>query len=194
MPDGKIRFVERFFYGDREDLTQVYRDIQEDRELDISLFTKFSKASFYAPDAISLSESFRSAARETFAPLIDSIFNSAGKSGSLHAEVAVVGYCDETPMQTNSAGFDELLYRAQKDHLDTAEYRRYVSYFRAKDLGNILSEMVHERKLELRIHRQVIIDFIIEGRSVNLPEIGRSYAPIDPKRRIAKVYWRIIRS
>lgn len=63
---------------------------------------------------------------------------------------------------------------------------------RARETGSVIMELFDQYKSLLLNFEFVILDIIIEGRGIEKPESDRTYSDIDDKRRIAKVYWRVM--
>lgn len=185
----QIRFIERFYYGPKQDIIKDVNAIETDKELNRLDYTKYPTASFFNASSISIPEATKEQAVNAYTPLLDTIINSA--TNELHAEILVLGYCDDTPLEFDTPFYEELMLRSQKEYLFPTTYRNYVSYFRAKEVANMISEIMHKRKHEFTKFNKVIIDLYVEGRALEFPEARRTYQDIDAKRRISKVYWRI---
>ncbi len=185
----QIRFIERLYYGPRKDLIKDVNALATDKELNRLDYIKFPTASFFNVASITIPEATKEQAVIAYTPLFDTLLHS--ETNELHAEILVLGYCDETPLEYDTPFYEELILRSQQEYLYPSPYRNYVSYFRAKEVADMISEIMHKRKAELAKFDKVIIDLFVEGRGLELPEARRTYQDIDPKRRITKVYWKL---
>jgi hypothetical protein len=191
-PQGYQRYVERIYYGPQTEILKDFAKIDIHQELVKEKYNKFPIASFFSPSAISIPEDKKEKARLLYKPLIDTLLLNPDTELNYHFEILILGYTDESSIDEDSILFSELITKSP--HLAYSKYAlsNAVSYYRAKDIGTMISAVLNERKDEFKMYNKLIIDIIQEGRGLEFPDLKREYEFIDSKRRIAKVYWRKI--
>ncbi len=187
-----IRYVERMYYGPRADILKEFADLDTRKEISKDEYTKFPIASFFSANAISIPADKKEKAESLYSALIDTILSKTMFEPNRHIEIVVLGYTDETLLEDNVDLYNTLLVKSQHEHLSKQEFYTYTSYFRAKEIGDILSSLLEKRKVEFQQYNKLMIDIIQEGRGIEYPEIKREYDTVDDKRRIAKVYWKLV--
>jgi len=179
------------YYGLQEEILKEFAQFDVHKPFNREVFVKFPIASFFSPTAITIPDDKKSKAELLYKPLIDTIFSHPGKSTELHAEIIVLGFTDETDPFADSLLYNEVLSKSQKETLSKQEFYYYTSYFRAKEIGDMLSKLILERKSSYKKYDKIIIDLIQEGRGTEFPDVKRMYEAEDDKRRITKVYWKL---
>lgn len=190
-PQGSIRYSVRMYYGLQEEILKEFAQFDVHKPFNREEFVKFPIASFFSPTAITIPDDKKSKAELLYKPLIDTIFSHPGKSTELHAEIIILGFTDETDPFADSLLYNEVLSKSQKETLSKQEFYYYTSYFRAKEIGDMLSKLILERKPSYKKYDKIIIDLIQEGRGTEFPDVKRMYEAEDDKRRITKVYWKL---
>lgn len=188
---GYSRTIDRFYYGRRNNAADLFRKNDFKKGINVIDYNKYNKASFYSDGVYTMSEDKKEIAIELFRPILDSIFKQEGNATTLHAEIIVFGYTDETEVDVNSTSFIEIANKLQKPDMTVFEYNNAISFFRAKDVGDIISTLLTINSDKLNSFQEALVDVVIEGRGIEYPDYTRSYELEDDKRKIVKVYWRI---
>jgi hypothetical protein len=188
---GYTRNTERYFYGRRNNAADLFRKNDYKKGINVIDYNKFNKASFYSDGVFTMSEDKKEIAIELFRPILDSIFKQEGIATTLHAEIIVFGYTDETEVDMNSTSFIEIANKLQKPDMTVFEYNNAISFLRAKDVGDIISTLLTINSDKLNSYQEALVDVVMEGRGIEYPDYTRSYELEDDKRKIVKVYWRI---
>lgn len=190
-PQGSIRYSARMYYGLQEEILKEFALFDVHHPIIREELSKFPIASFFSPTAITIPSDKKSMAELLYKPLLDTIFMQSNKSTELHAEIVVLGFTDETNPFEDSTLYLDVLAKSQKETLSKQEFYYYTSYFRAKEIGDMLSKLILDRKPTFKKYDKIIIDLIQEGRGTEFPDVKRSYEAEDDKRRITKVYWKL---
>jgi hypothetical protein len=188
---GYTRNTVRCFYGRRNNAADLFRKNDYKKGINVIEYNKYNKASFYSDRVFTMSEDKKEIAIELFRPILDSIFKQEGIATTLHAEIIVFGYTDETEVDKNSTSFIEIANKLQKPDMTVFEYNNAISFFRAKDVGDIISTLLTINSDKLNSYQEALVDVVIEGRGIEYPDYKRSYELEDDKRKIVKVYWHI---
>lgn len=189
-----IRHAECNYYGPQASLLGEMNKHNVRRGFNIENYTKYSKASFFQTDVYEIPADMKSKAIEQFRPLIDSIFQQAGHYPAFHAEILVMGYTDESPIPFNSAVYNQLLNMTKQQYFNYNDYYNALSFYRAKEVSDIISALVSAKKSGFVQFEKFTFDIITEGRGIEYPDAKRSYALQDDKRKITKVYWKVVKS
>ena len=185
----QIHYRERIYYGPQADILREFAHPFSTSEIDSKTLTKFPMASFFSPTAIRIPFEKHGKADSLYETLVDHIFSGEHIPSTTHVTILVLGYTDFSAIDEDSTLYKELLAETQKEFLTMEEYYQYTSYFRAKEVGNIISKLIHQRKEDFTTYDKLIIDIIQEGRGTEYPDTKRNYEMIDDKRRLTKVYW-----
>lgn len=187
--EGNSRLVERTFIGYRNELTNSMQTNEVRGELKPDQFTKFSTASFFPEGEFEIPDDKKQKAKTLYAPLLETILNSMKSSKELKITIVILGYTDETNKEADSKIYDKICKMNNRTSMDEVDYKKQISYLRAKELSRIISNLVKDKYATFKKFDRIIIDIITEGKSTILPEKDRAYKPVDPRRRITKVYW-----
>lgn len=188
---GYNRAVERFYYGRRNNAADLFRINDPKKGINPLDYNKYNKASFYPDGVYTMPEEKREMAIELFRPILDSVLRENPNSKKLHAEIVIFGYTDETPVDIASQSYADMCTQLNKSGISDMEYNNYISYLRAKDVGDIITTLMTINSDKLNSYDEALLDIIIEGRGIEYPDVNREYELEDEKRKIVKVYWRI---
>lgn len=188
---GYNRAVERFFYGPRNNAADLFRINDFKKGINSLDYNKFNKASFYPDGVFTMPEEKREVAIELFRPILDSVLHENSTTKKLHAEIIIFGYTDETPVDMSSQSYADICTQLNKSGITEMEYNNYISYLRAKDVGDIITTLMTINSDKLNQYEEALLDIIIEGRGIEYPDVNREYELEDDKRKIVKVYWKI---
>ena len=186
---GYIRYVERIYHGPESDMINDMIRYGTPNTTIKDYMNKFPIAPFFGTTAVNIPDYKQEKALDVYKPLIDSIFYHRDNFLSSHVKIIIIGYTDESP--GDSVLLKELGVLSGKEVLNDEEFSAYVSYFRAREIGDIVSTLMRQYEEKLLDYPKIIVDIVCEGRSLELPENNREYEPIDKKRRITKVYYTI---
>lgn len=175
-----------------EAIPELFKNQKEPNQLETSAYKKFPKAVIFPKHVFELSTERREQASNVFQPLIDSILAIPTDRDTLFAEILILGYSDETPRMEDIIAYDYLCRQSRSSYLDQAGFMDWFSFIRARETGSVIMELLQANSSLMQNFDYVVIDLRIEGRGIDKPDPQRSYADIDEKRRIAKVYWRIL--
>lgn len=187
--EGNSRLVERTFIGFRNDLTGSIQTNEVRGELKPEQFTKFPTASFFPEGDFEIPDDKKIKAKALFTPLLETILSAMNGSKELKITILILGYTDETNKEADNAVYEKICKMNNRNSMDEVDYKKQISYLRAKELSRIISNLVKEKYSAFKKFDRIIIDIVTEGKSTNLPEKNRAYKPVDPRRRITKVYW-----
>ena len=115
----------------------------------------------------------------------------AGEKKSFHTEILVLGYTDEAAVPYNTPIYNELFAKSQNKYFNNTAYYNTLSFYRAKEVGDIISKLLEEKKSSFENFDKLSIDIYVEGRGIEYPDAKRVYDQEDDKRKITKVYWKI---
>ena len=188
---GFTRSVERFYYGRRNNAADLFRINDYRKGVNSTDCSKFNKASFYPDGVYTMPEEKREIAIELFRPILDSVLRENSGKKKLHAEIVVFGFTDETQVDINSQSYSDICTHLNKFGISEMEYNNYLSYLRAKDVGDIITTLMTINSDKLNSYEEALLDIIIEGRGIEYPDANREYKLEDDKRKIVKVYWKI---
>lgn len=188
------RAVERYYFGPQATMLNAFNKYDIKRGFNIEHYTKYSKASFFQTDVYEIPANMKSKAIEQFKPLIDSIFQQAGTQNTFHAEILVMGYTDESPIPFNTPIYNQLLTMTKQQFFNNNDYYNALSFYRAKEVSDIISVLLSNKKNMFDQYDQFTFDIIAEGRGIEFPDSKRSYELQDDKRKITKVYWKVVKS
>lgn len=188
---GYTRSVERFYYGRRNNAADLFRINDYRKGINSTDYLKFNKASFYPDGVYTMPEEKREIAIELFRPILDSVLRENTGTKKLRAEIVVFGYTDETPIDENSPSYADICTQLNKYGISEMEYNNYLSYLRAKDVGDIITTLMTINSDKLSSYDEALLDIIFEGRGIEYPDSTREYELEDDKRKIVKVYWKI---
>jgi len=185
------RSVQLYYYGLKSQLQETLVKYDPKKGVNILLYKKFPKASFYAGDTYKIPEEKREQAVSVFAPLLDSLVKKNRNGSIFRAEIVVFGYTDEETIDTNTENYQQLLLSAQQKSMTENEYINYLSYLRAMEVGDIINEQLAAEFAQFNQNAKAIINVIVEGRGIEYPDPTRDYKSVDDKRKITKVYWKV---
>ena len=185
------RSVERLYFGPQSDMMPEMNKHDIRRGFNIEQYTKYSKASFFETDVFEIPAELKARASDLYKPLIDSLFTLAALHKSFHAEILVMGYTDESPIPYNSPVYERLLRLQKQQYFNYNDYYHALSFYRAKEVSDLLSQMLTAQKPLYNRFQKFTIDLITEGRGIEYPDAKRTYALQDDKRKITKVYWKV---
>lgn len=186
---GYNRLVERVYYGPLHDAADLFRRNDHRKGINFLDYRKYSKASFYADGVYTMPEEKKAMAMDLFRPLIDSILEAVGAQRQV--DIVVFGYTDETPVDLNSASANDISQQLQRYDLSESDYNKYISFLRAREVGQLLSSLLMAESEKLKSFQRIMVDIIMEGRGIEYPDPTRSYELQDDKRKIVKVFWKI---
>ncbi len=186
-----IRTVERNYYGMQAEMQGELNKYNIKKGLNIEEYNKYSKASFFQTDIFEIPADMKAKAVDLYKPLLDSIFMQVQNNQAFHAEILVLGYTDETPVPYDSPVYNQLLTLSRKKLFYNNDYYNVLSYYRAKEVGDIISTLLANKKNNLVQYEKASIDLIVEGKGIEYPDAKRTYQLEDDKRKITKVYWKI---
>jgi hypothetical protein len=189
-----IRNVESNYFGPQAALLSEMSKHNVKRGFNIEDYIKYSKASFFQTDVYEIPADMKGKATEQFRPLIDSIFLQAGNYPSFHAEILVMGYTDESPIPFNSTVYNQLLSMTKQQYFNYNDYYNALSFFRAKQVSDLISGLIADKKSGFSQFEKFTFDIITEGRGIEFPDAKRNYNLQDDKRKITKVYWKVVKS
>ena len=188
--DGSKHYYIQYYQGLASQAGSVMRSFSMRQRRDKSQYHKFPMASFFAPWLFTLTNEKRTQALKLFAPLMDSIRQSG--ADSLRAEILVIGYTDEqlftAEMLAQLPQFEGMLNDANQTQRNA---QLYLSYLRAREIGSIIEQELSAFPEMFASFSNILITLNMEGRGTEFPEENKLYKPIDEKRRIVKVYWKI---
>lgn len=183
---------ERYYYGFQNEMQPELNKYEITKRRNISEYRKFSRASFFQTDVFEIPVEIKQQATEIYTNLLDSIFKETDNLNKVHIEILIVGYTDESPIIEEKSIYKQLLKLSKKENYIHNEYYNDISFYRAYEVAEIMNSLVLEQKNKLLKFERASLDIIIEGRGIEFPEVKRNYSKIDKKRRIAKVYWRVL--
>jgi hypothetical protein len=183
--------VVRNYFGVQQDMLSTFKNNDIRESFNSTDFTKFNMASFFSESSYELSAEKTAQAKIYFKPIIDSIFYTAQHDSNLHAEILVLGYCNETETNLDDFNKEVLSQKIKKTVSTNIEIRNAISYLRAKAISDLIEQLVEKNNYEFQNYQKVLLDVIAHGRATSLPELNRTYQAHDEKRRIAKIYWRL---
>ncbi|MBL7752999.1 MAG: hypothetical protein JNM44_00885 [Chitinophagaceae bacterium] len=189
---GRPAMWQRNAWCPPDEIRALFNKQTEPMQLDISAYKKFPKAVLFPKHVFELSVERRQQANIVFQPLIDSILAMPTTRDTLFAEILIVGYSDETPRMEDIIAYDYLCRQSRASYLDQRGFMDWFSFIRARETGSVLMDLLETNNTLMQNFTYVVIDLRIEGRGGEKPDPQRSYDDIDEKRRIAKVYWRIL--
>ncbi len=185
------RSVERLYYGPQADMMPEMNKHDIRRGFNIEQYIKYSKASFFETDVYEIPADLKNLATDLYKPLIDSLFTLAAANERFHAEILVMGYTDESPVPYNSPVYERLLNLQKVSYFSNNDYYHALSFYRAKEVSDIVSKLLAEQKSVFKQFQHFTIDLVTEGRGIEFPDAKRNYALQDNKRKITKVYWKV---
>jgi len=188
------RAVERAYYGMQAEMLQELNKYNIKKGFNIEDYNKYSKASFFQTDVYEIPADMKSKAVDLFRPLLDSMFLLAAQHRSFHAEILILGYTDEAAVPYNTPFYNQLLKLSKQKYFYNNDYYNTLSYFRAKEVGDIISDLLAKKKSSFYQFDKATFDIIVEGRGIEYPDAKRTYDLEDDKRKITKVYWKVYQS
>lgn len=186
-----IRAVERSYYGKQTDMQAELTKYDIKKGFNIEQYIKYPKASFFQTDVYEIPADVKSKAIALFEPLLDTLFLSVDPKKNFHAEILVLGYTDETAVPINTPIYNQLLTMCKQNAFYNNDYYNALSYYRAKEVGDIISTLIQNKKNSFTKFDKASIDIIVEGRGIEYPDAKRTYELEDDKRKITKVYWKV---
>ncbi len=189
--EGNIRAIERYYFGPQTDILKDFAHLESKNIINKEEFIKYPMASFFSETAIQIPSDKKVKAREIYQPLIDTLFDKLEKKSNIYIEILILGYTDFSSLDTDSLLFKEVMKKSQKSFLTMNDYYSLTSYYRSKEIATMISSLIDMRQNEFNNFNKIIIDIIQEGKGIEIPDSKREYESIDPKRRIAKVYYKI---
>jgi hypothetical protein len=190
-PNYQYQKVYRNYFGIQKNMFASFTNSHHEEYPDLKKLRKFSRASFFAVDAYTMSEEKAEEAKQYFKPILDSIFLNAKNDTTLHANIVVIGYTDEEKMSKDDITLENISMKMNRPISTVNAYKNSISYLRAETIANMIEALLEKEKFEFNNYQKVLIDVIALGRGSMLPESNRSYQDIDEKRRIVKLYWQI---
>lgn len=188
---GYQRIAERNYFGQQNKAPELFKKFDIKKGINIQDYQKYPLASFFADGVFNIPEDKKLRAYEIFSPIIDSILAHASNDSFFHAEIVVLGYSDESPMNKNSDTYQFILEQKKQALISENEYYNYLSYLRAKEIYDILIMAYAEKMDKLNIYATSLVDIVAEGKGIEYPDAKKNYKLNDEKRRITKIYWRV---
>ncbi len=192
---GKLRKIERIFSGYGTQINdEVALQTIITSSININSFYKFKSASFFPPGEYKISSEIIPLAKEVFSPIVDSIikFTNLYSNTKLLAQIATYGYADGTGIAEDSPLFNEMKILIRDKPLTKENINSHLSYLRAIEVGKIISELIEEKKDKFTNFEKLKIEIINEGKGEEMPEKNRSYNISDERRRIVKLFWKVL--
>jgi hypothetical protein len=193
--NGNMRSVENRLVGSMNDLLKDAREYEIiNQALDLSSLFHFEKTAFFSPGKYLVPYEIRTQAKEVFMPIVDTIIGFANRypENKFSAKIVTFGYADETPTPVGSELYNDMCMRLKMDVLSPYQINSYISFLRAKDIADVISEALDENQDRIVAPENVQISILKEGRSTELPDGEKEYNEKDENRRVVKVYWNIL--
>ena len=188
---GYTRITERNYFGLQNEAPITFKQFDVKKGININDYNKYHLASFFPNDVYTIPEDRIAIATEIFEPILDSIFENKLSDEFFHAEIIILGYDDETPLNMNGDSYKNISELYKKSTLTEIEYKNYISFLRAKEVKDIISKLYANKMDNLKNYSKTLIDIIAEGRGIEYPDTSKNYKLIDDRRRIAKIYWKV---
>ena len=186
-----IRTIDRNYFGYSTNNYPEPNKNNLERYYNIENYSKYSKAIFYQADIYEIPKEVKEKAIQIFRPLIDSLYIAMQNKKNIHAEIIILGYTDESEISAESESYKNLLKLTGKTIFNKNEYYNTLSYFRAKQVRDIIQELLSNKKSEFSQATISYIDVIAEGKGIEYPDAKREYEAKGDKRKITKVYWKV---
>lgn len=182
---------EQIYIGEQKDVYKAFSYVKEKERSNTVSWIKYPIASFFKPSTFTISAEMKQRAELIYTPFIDSLLSKISQDRIIHLELLVLGFDDNEVYSMQETNMDVLRQTLQLKAIDSATYRFYISFLRAKELAEVLATILHKQTEDCKIYRQVMMTIRFEGRGTELPDKKRLYENVDSKRRIAKLFWRL---
>ncbi len=193
--NGNLRSVENRLAGS---MAEVLKDAKEyeiiNEALDLSNLFHFKKSAFFSPGKYLVPYDIRPMAKEVFMPIVDTIISFANRypDNKFNAKIVTYGYADESPTPKGSELYNDMCMRLKMDDLSPNQINSYLSFLRAQDIADVISQNLDENQDRFIAPKNIKIVILKEGRSTELPDGLQEYEVKDENRRVVKVYWNML--
>ncbi len=177
-------------YNDRLQLYVMLED-----GLNVTDFQLFELAAFFGPGKHIIPEDKIETARQSFAPILDSIikFNNRYDKLPRTASLIVLGFADGTGFADSSGLADSIRVLIGRPDASKEEMNKTLSELRAKEIIRLMTDVLFEKKHLLSDKGSLRIEYIGEGKGEEYPlSYIKDYTVDDPRRRIVLCYWAVI--
>ena len=183
----------QFGFGSEVHADPWIQELNESR-IDIRDFDSYKSISLFPKGQFHIDETIKPLAIKTFSPLVDSVIGRAKLQNykSLIVQILIYGYTDAVPISENSIVHQTLAPYMKKIPMTSENINLHLSYLRAKEIGNIIVEIIEQRKLVFDFYDKVYIQLVQEGKGQELPDNKKKYRIDDERRRVVKIFWKIL--
>jgi hypothetical protein len=170
----------------------AYANILEKILAKAPVFKKNKKA-YYAEGKFKIPILIKPKAKKVYAPIFDEIIRLGNMFEETPFQVVInsTGYSDGSFISKSSDLYEDLTIKLQSQDLSNDEMHTYLSYLRAYDASDVLSDIYKDKRKYLFKPENIIVSYKNLGKGNEVPHSENKDLPLD-KRRVVYVDWYIL--